>query len=212
MATVIDFIAKVKSTIGTPYRWGGIDPFHGGADCSGLMYWAAAQCGMVIPRSSSAQWNGLPHVSNPSPGDLVFFNVPSDGPPQPAHVGMYLSPGQMIEDPCTGQTVHQAGIPNNAGESVMGYARIPFAQVTPPTPIPTPNPLPPETDDMDDNMFIRWCYMTVLLRTVDASGFSANMAWLNAGGPRSQVYTNLCDSAEGQNVTKMRRKSIGLDS
>jgi hypothetical protein len=76
-------------------------------------------------------------------------------------------------------------------------------------PVP-PAPLPPETHDMDDNTFIRWCYMSILLRTVDSAGFAANMQWLAAGGSRAQVYTNLCDSAEGQNVIAHRRKSLGL--
>ena len=71
-------------------------------------------------------------------------------------------------------------------------------------------PLPTETHDMDDNTFIRWCYMSILLRTVDAAGFTANMAWLAAGGPRAQVYTNLCDSPEGQAVIAARRKSLGI--
>jgi hypothetical protein len=76
--------------------------------------------------------------------------------------------------------------------------------------ITPPHPLPPESHDMDDNTFVRWCYMSILLRPVDAIGFSTNMAWLTAGGARSQVYTNLCDSAEGQHVTAQRRKSLGL--
>ena len=63
---------------------------------------------------------------------------------------------------------------------------------------------------MDDNLFIRWCYKTLLERTVDAAGFKANMDWLAAGGARSQVYTNLCDSPEGQAVTAAIRKSHNL--
>ena len=37
-------MALIVSALGTPYRLGGIDPFNGGADCSGLLYWAALQC------------------------------------------------------------------------------------------------------------------------------------------------------------------------
>lgn len=73
-----------------------------------------------------------------------------------------------------------------------------------------PNPLPPETNDMDDDLFIRWCYMSILCRTVDAGGFATDTAYLKNGGPRSQLYTNLCDSPEGQAVTAARRKSLGL--
>ena len=74
----------------------------------------------------------------------------------------------------------------------------------------TPPPLPPEVHTMDDNTFVRWCYMSILVRPVDGAGFKANMDWLAAGGPRSQVYTNLCDSAEGQHVTAQKRKNLGL--
>lgn len=81
-----------------------------------------------------------------------------------------------------------------------------------PTPTPTPTPLPPEVNDMDDNTFIRWCYITLLARPVDAAGFSANMGWLQAGGARSQVYTNLCDSPEGRAVIHARRASMGLSA
>ena len=73
-----------------------------------------------------------------------------------------------------------------------------------------PHPLPPEVNDMDDNLFIRWCYMTILMRPVDPSGFAANNAWLMAGGPRWDVYAHLYDSPEGQMVTAARRKAIGV--
>ena len=74
----------------------------------------------------------------------------------------------------------------------------------------TPNPLPPEVNDMDDNLFIRWCYMTLLMRPVDVSGFNLNMYWLATGGPRWDVYAHLYDSPEGKTVTAARRKAIGL--
>jgi hypothetical protein len=78
------------------------------------------------------------------------------------------------------------------------------------TPAPAPAPLPQESEDMDDNTFVRWCYKTLLFRTVDDVGFAANMKWLAAGGPRSQVYTNLCDSPEGQRATAAERKLLAI--
>ena len=73
-----------------------------------------------------------------------------------------------------------------------------------------PPPHPQEPPEMTDALYIRWCYMSILCRPVDAVGFAANMKWLAAGGSREQVYTNLCDSAEGQHVIAARRKSLGL--
>ena len=207
MKTTEEFIETVRSALGTPYLWGGVNPFDGGADCSGLMVWAAAKCGVSIARTSQEQWRTLPHVSNPRPGDLILFNVPSDGSYQPAHVGMYLGPGKMIEAPYTGARVRYSNIPNMASEWVMGYVRIQFSA---PIPIPLPPPLPPEVFTMDDNLFVRWCYQELLVRPVDPSGFEANMAWLKAGGPRWDVYAHLYDSPEGKVVQAAKRRALGI--
>ena len=61
---------------------------------------------MEIPRSSGAQYAGLPKVSrgNLRPGDLLFFGSPIH------HVGMYVGGGQMIEAPYTGQVVRYRSI------------------------------------------------------------------------------------------------------
>ena len=63
---------------------------------------------------------------------------------------------------------------------------------------------------MDDSTFVRWAYLDRLERPVDEQGFAANMAWLAAGGPRSQVYTNLTDSPEGRQVIAGRRSAFKL--
>lgn len=85
---------------GKRYGWGaeGPDAF----DCSGLMQWAYNRAGLSILRTSSAQWGSEPHVpgginAKLLPGDLVFFNIPSDQPPPPNHVAMYMGNGQIIE-------------------------------------------------------------------------------------------------------------------
>lgn len=89
---------------GTPYVWGGNTP--SGFDCSGLTSWAYAQAGVSIPRTSGAQYAGLPKVSRSElqPGDLLFFNSPI------SHVGMYIGNGQMVEAPYTGTNVRVRSI------------------------------------------------------------------------------------------------------
>lgn len=142
-------MALILSAEGTPYRLGGIDPFHGGADCSGLFYWAALQCvdangrQVVLPRTTSAEWNGLPHNPNWQAcpiGQPIEFEVPSDGPPIPQHVALNVGGGFMVDDPHTGAVVRREAIPNEPGVIwPIGFVTLPFV-ITPPTPAPQPSP------------------------------------------------------------------------
>ncbi len=97
-----DVISFAESFVGVPYVWGGESP--SGFDCSGLMQYVYAHIGVSIPRTSEAQFNsGTPvSLSNLQPGDLVFFEMASDGP---GHVGMYIGNGLMIQAPHTGASV-----------------------------------------------------------------------------------------------------------
>lgn len=92
-------VQAAMSRRGMPYQWGaqGPDSF----DCSGLTMWAWQRAGVSIPRTSSAQYRGLPNVprSEIRPGDLLFFGDPIH------HVGMYIGDGQMVEAPYSGQPV-----------------------------------------------------------------------------------------------------------
>lgn len=100
-------VQAAMGQIGTPYRWGGQSP--SGFDCSGLTSWAYKRAGVTIPRSSQAQFNGLPRVSrsNLKPGDLVAFG---SGPRSIGHIGMYIGNGQMVESPRTGLSVRTRSI------------------------------------------------------------------------------------------------------
>lgn len=84
--------------LGKPYQYGATGP--GSYDCSGLtmMSWRAG--GVSLPRTSQAQYNAGPHISESQlqPGDLVFFyNLD--------HVGIWVGNGKVLHAPQTGETV-----------------------------------------------------------------------------------------------------------
>ena len=98
-------IRRAGSQMGVPYSWGGgtLDgPSKGvdsgastnGFDCSGLMRYAFAGVGVLIPRFSGDQYNaGQAHPATEARrGDLIFY-----GPNGSQHVTMYLGNGQMLE-------------------------------------------------------------------------------------------------------------------
>jgi len=98
-------IRRGGSQMGVPYSWGGgalQGPSKGiddganitGFDCSGLMRYAFAGVGVLLPRFSGDQYNAGRHVppSEARRGDLIFY-----GPGGGQHVTMYLGNGQMLE-------------------------------------------------------------------------------------------------------------------
>ena len=98
-------IRRAGSQMGVPYSWGGgslTGPTAGvddgastvGFDCSGLMRYAFAGVGVLIPRFSGDQYNAGRHVppSEAKRGDLIFY-----GPGGSQHVTLYLGNGQMLE-------------------------------------------------------------------------------------------------------------------
>ncbi|MFI9382322.1 NlpC/P60 family protein [Kutzneria sp. NPDC052558] len=88
---------------GTPYQWGGETP-NVGFDCSGLMQWAWRQAGVSLPRSAAAQYSVGKSVSKGAlqAGDLVFFGSTASNI---YHVGMMVSPTQMVHAPTEGEVV-----------------------------------------------------------------------------------------------------------
>ena len=111
-------IQRAGSQMGVPYSWGGgsLDgPSKGvddganinGFDCSGLMRYAFAGVGVLIPRFSGDQYNAGRHIpqNEARRGDLIFY-----GPNGSQHVTMYLGNGQMLEaSSLRRQSHHQPG-------------------------------------------------------------------------------------------------------
>ncbi|MDM7532077.1 C40 family peptidase [Lacticaseibacillus paracasei] len=87
--------------IGVPYVYGGISP--SGFDCSGLIYYAAKEAGINLPRTSQAQstLGSYVSVSDLQAGDLVFWG----GVGSAYHVGIYIGGGQYLHAPAPGQSV-----------------------------------------------------------------------------------------------------------
>jgi peptidoglycan DL-endopeptidase RipB len=98
-------IKRAGSQMGVPYSWGGgtlQGPSKGvedganitGFDCSGLMRYAFAGVGVLLPRFSGDQYNAGRHIPQDQArrGDLIFY-----GPGGSQHVTMYLGNGQMLE-------------------------------------------------------------------------------------------------------------------
>ncbi len=107
--------------LGEPYRWGGDGVEEGGFDCSGLTHAAYQAAGVQLPRTAQAQYDAGPHLpadARLAPGDLVFFGT---SPANVTHVGIVLTPGQMIDAPHTGATVRIE--PYIARSSYLGATR-----------------------------------------------------------------------------------------
>ena len=98
-------IRRAGSQQGVPYSWGGgaingpragVDDDAGkiGYDCSGLVRYAYAGVGVLLPKYSGDQYNAGRHIapSQAKRGDLIFY-----GPDGTQHVTIYLGNGQMLE-------------------------------------------------------------------------------------------------------------------
>lgn len=100
-----------RGLLGIPYVYGGSSP--SGFDCSGFTQYVFGKAGISIPRTASAQQRAATRVSNPKPGDLVFFGSPA------WHVGIYTGNGKMIDSPRRGKSTSER--PMFSG--VSGYGR-----------------------------------------------------------------------------------------
>ena len=90
-------LSIAASLAGIYYIYGGTTP--AGFDCSGYTQYVFAKVGINLPRTSEAQQQAATAVSNPQPGDLVFFGSPA------YHVGIYAGNGMMWASSHTGAAI-----------------------------------------------------------------------------------------------------------
>jgi peptidoglycan DL-endopeptidase CwlO len=95
-------LGVAASLAGIPYVYGGTTP--SGFDCSGYTQYVFAKVGRSLPRTAEAQRAASTPVSNPQPGDLVFFGAPA------YHVGIYAGGGMMWDSPRTGKSTSKQTI------------------------------------------------------------------------------------------------------
>lgn len=126
-------VSAAESQAGVAYKYGAEIPGVG-FDCSALIQWAYKQAGVSLPRTSQSQWSSLSKRSVPldkvQEGDLVFA-AGSDGTGNaPGHVGMMVSPHQVIQAPYTGADIkvsaynqgdwQHAARPSGSGSFIAG--------------------------------------------------------------------------------------------
>lgn len=114
-------VGRALSQVGVPYAWGGgnhlgptlgirdggVADRHGdylkvGFDCSGLMMYAFAGVGILLPHFSGYIYNmgtKVP-VAQMQRGDMLFWGANGS-----QHVALYIGDGQMVEAPFSGATV-----------------------------------------------------------------------------------------------------------
>ena len=98
---------------GIMYKYGGTSP-ETGFDCSGYTQYVFKQVGISLPRTAEEQRQMATPVSNPQPGDLVFFGAPA------YHMGIYAGNGKMWDSPRTGKAVDLRDV----WSSEVSYGRV----------------------------------------------------------------------------------------
>jgi cell wall-associated NlpC family hydrolase len=88
--------------VGTPYAAGGASP-ETGFDCSGLVAYVYARAlRRELPRNTFDLARAGTAVSDPQPGDLLFYNTQRRAF---SHVGIYLGESRFVHAPSTGGAV-----------------------------------------------------------------------------------------------------------
>lgn len=109
-------LSVASQYLGVPYLYGGTTT--SAFDCSGYTRHVFAQTGKSIPRVASAQYAASQKVSNPQPGDLVFFGQGSI-----THVGIYTGGGNFIGSQSSTGVAYASLTSGYWSSRVIGYGR-----------------------------------------------------------------------------------------
>lgn len=113
-------LSVANNYLGTKYNWAGASPASG-FDCSGFTSFVFAQAGKSLPRTAHSQYVNSTKVSNPQPGDLVFFSANNNG--HITHVGIYSGNGQYVGSQSSTGVAYTSAVSGYWGARLVGYGR-----------------------------------------------------------------------------------------
>lgn len=117
-------ITEAEKYLGFPYVWGGSSPSTS-FDCSGFVSYVLTNSGLCDTGRLGAQglYNISTPVSEPRPGDLVFF-VGTYDTPGGSHVGFYVGDGMLLH---CGDPIQYTSLNTNYWQShLYAYGRPPY--------------------------------------------------------------------------------------
>ncbi|QRG95899.1 NlpC/P60 family protein [Lactiplantibacillus plantarum] len=115
-SSLVNAMEKYGAT--NKYVWGAAGP--NAFDCSGLVEYTLKKMGISFPRTSGEQYKASKHISNPKPGDLVFF-----GPGGSEHVGVYTGNGEFYSAENEKDGMGISKVHGGGYGSFAGYGRVP---------------------------------------------------------------------------------------
>ena len=109
-------VNAARSCIGVIYgsNRGGIS-----LDCSGLAQYSYRAAGIGIAHSAAGLYSSCTKVSNPQPGDLVFWA--SGG--RINHVEVYVGGGRAVGANLPGKPIGEHGLWSSGSQKIIGYGR-----------------------------------------------------------------------------------------
>ena len=121
--TFAAILKEAEKYLGFPYVWGGSSPSTS-FDCSGFVSYVYNQCGWSFGRlGAQGLYNISTPVSEPRPGDLVFF-VGTYDTPGVSHVGFYVGDGMLLH---CGDPIQYTSLNTNYWQShLYAYGRPPY--------------------------------------------------------------------------------------
>lgn len=103
-------VAKARSLIGTPYKWGGTSP-KTGFDCSGFVWYVYKTNGIDLPRTTYEIYSAGSKVSGDiKSGDIIFYKVAKKK--KSLHAGIATGDGTFVHSPSSGKTVEESSFSN----------------------------------------------------------------------------------------------------
>jgi murein DD-endopeptidase MepM/ murein hydrolase activator NlpD len=118
-------MTEAKKYIGMTYVFGGSSPSTG-FDCSGYVCWVYRVSGVYDMGRIGATgiYNHCAPVTDPKPGDLVFFHTTYSTAAPVTHVGIYVGDGKMLH---CGNPIGYANLSNSYWQAhFLGYGRLPI--------------------------------------------------------------------------------------